>query len=76
MRGMLGLGGVGLLAVVCCAGLPLIVAAGLSAAALAWIGGVAVGLLALAVAVALLVVRARRAACAVPSKPPSTEAGR
>ena len=73
MRNMLGLGGVGLLAVVCCAGLPLIVAAGLGAAAFAWIGGVAAGLLALAIVVALLVVRARKAACAVPSKPPSPE---
>ena len=76
MRSMLGMGGVGLLAVVCCVGLPLIVAAGLSAAAFAWIGGVAAGLLALAIAVALLVVRARNAACAVLSKPPSTEARR
>ncbi len=76
MRAIFGLGGVGLLAVVCCAGLPLIVAAGLSAAVLAWIGGLAVGLVALVLAVTVVVVRARKRACAVPPESPSTEARR
>ena len=72
MRTRLGAAGIALLAVVCCAGLPLIVAAGLSAAAFAWIGGIAVGIAAFAVAVAILVVRARRralgtASCHTPS---------
>lgn len=62
MRDSLGAFGVAILAVVCCAGLPLLVAAGVSVAALAWIGGLALGLAALAIAGALLVVRARKAA--------------
>jgi hypothetical protein len=48
------------LVVVCCAGLPLLVAAGLSVAAFALIGGITVGAIALAAAIALLVVQARR----------------
>lgn len=69
-RSGLGVGAVALLAVVCCAGLPLLVAAGLSVAALAWIGGVAGGALALAAAIGLLALRGRRrrAACAVPDE--------
>jgi len=63
----LSVGGIGVLAVVCCAGLPLLLAAALSAAALAWAGGLTVGLVALGVAVALLVVRARRRSSALPS---------
>lgn len=66
-RKSLGLAGIGVLAIVCCAGLPLILAAGLSAAVLAWAGGLAAGLIALGFAVAFLVVRARRRSCAVPS---------
>ena len=69
LRTSLGLGGIGVLAIVCCAGLPLILAAGVSAAVLAWAGGLAVGVIALVVAVALLVVRARRRSSAVPSTP-------
>lgn len=48
MRQSLGLGGMGLLAIVCCAGLPLIVAAGISLVAFAWGGAV------LAVAVVII----------------------
>lgn len=59
MRGLWG-AGIGVLAVVCCAGLPLLVAAGASAAAFAWIGGLA--LFPLALAAGTVVVRARRAA--------------
>lgn len=77
MRKGFGLGGVALLSVVCCAGLPLIVAAGLSVAAFAWIGGIAVGIAAIAAAAALLIIRARRrrlgvASCSTPS-PTSTK---
>lgn len=70
-RSGLGVGAVSLLAVVCCAGLPLLVAAGLSVAALAWIGGIAGGTLALAAAIGLLALRGRRRrapACAVPDE--------
>ncbi len=76
MRDGLGGLGVAILAVVCCAGLPLLVAAGVSVAALAWIGGLALGLAALAIAIALLVLRARRAAPAVASDRRSVEGRR
>lgn len=66
MRGLLGAGGVGLLAIVCCAGLPLLAAAGLSAATYALAGGIAAGTVALAVVVAVLVRVRRRRACAAP----------
>ncbi len=72
LRTSLGLGGIGVLAIVCCAGLPLILAAGVSAAVLAWAGGLAVGVIALVVAVALLVVRARRRSSALMSTPSRT----
>ena len=71
MRGSLGAAGIAVVAVVCCAGLPLLVAAGLSVAALAWVGGIAVGFVALATALALIVLRVRRrraAICTLPSK--------
>ena len=66
----LGVGLVSALAVVCCASLPLVVAAGLSVALLAWIGGIAVGAVAPTAAIVLLALRARRrrvAGCAAPS---------
>jgi hypothetical protein len=63
-RTSLGLAGVGVLAVVCCAGLPVILAAGVSAAVFAWAGGVAAGLLALGLVVALVVSRERARASA------------
>ena len=64
----LGAGMVALLAIVCCAGLPLLVGAGLSVALLAWVSGIVAGVVALAGALALLGLRARRrrAACNVP----------
>ncbi len=58
-RKSLGLGALVLLPLACCAALPLILAAGLSAALLAWVGGLAAGVIALGVVVALPVVRAR-----------------
>ena len=67
MRYGLGMGGVGVLAVVCCAGLPLLAAAGLSAAAYALVGGVATGAVALALALVLLLRARRRRACAAPT---------
>ncbi len=67
MRNGLGAIGAGVLAIGCCAGLPLLAAAGLSAAAYGLIGGIAAGAIALAAGVAVFVIRARRrAACAVP----------
>ena len=61
----IGMAGLALLPIVCCVGLPLLLAAGLSVAAFALIGGITVGAVALAAAVALLVVRTRRRrACA------------
>ena len=67
MREGLGAIGVAVFAVVCCAGLPLLAAAGLSAVAYGLIGGIAAGATALAAGVAVFVIRARRrAACAVP----------
>ncbi len=64
----IGLAGLALLPIVCCIGLPLLLAAGLSVAAFALIGGIAVGAVALAAVVTLLVVRARkRHACATPT---------
>ena len=64
----LSLGGIGVLAIVCCAGLPLILAAGLSATVLVWAGGLALGVIALGVAIALSVVRARRRSSALASR--------
>lgn len=76
MRDGLGLVGVAVLSVVCCAGLPLLVAAGVSAVALAWIGGLPAALAALAIVVAILVVRARKVASARPADHRRAEAGR
>jgi hypothetical protein len=67
----LGTGLVVTLAVVCCAGLPFLVGAGLSVALFAWVGGIVVGAVALVATVALFVLRARRrraAACTVPEE--------
>jgi Flp pilus assembly protein TadB len=56
----LGVGALVALPLVCCVGLALVVGAGLGFAAVAWIGGLALGMVALAVAVVLVAVRARR----------------
>ena len=68
--------GTGVAGVLCaiglCGGLPLIAAAGLSVAGLAWIGGIAAGAAALAVAVVALWLRWRRrgasTSCAAPAR--------
>ena len=66
VRKGLGLGGIGLLSIACCVGLPLIVAAGFSVAAFAWVGGIAIGAIALAAALTLFAVRIRtRRSCKV-----------
>jgi hypothetical protein len=57
----LGVGALVALPIVCCVGLALLVGAGLGVAAVAWIGGLALGMAALAVAVAVVAVRARPA---------------
>lgn len=62
MRNGLGTSALALLAVVCCAGLPLLLAAGLSAAAAVWIGGITLGVAVFAASLALLVLRGHRRA--------------
>ncbi len=57
MRDRLGLGAAALLAVACCLGLPLLVAAGLGVAAFAVIGGGALVALALLLALGPIVAR-------------------
>jgi hypothetical protein len=54
------LGVLAVVAIVCCVGLPLIAAAGVSVVVDAWVGGIALAALALTTAVVLLVVRAGR----------------
>ena len=56
----LGVGALLALPIVCCVGLSLLVGAGLGVAAVAWIGGLTLGMLALAVAVGLVLVRVQR----------------
>ena len=58
----LGVGALLALPIVCCVGMSLLVGAGLGVVAAAWIGGLTVGMLALAVAVVLVAVRMRRRA--------------
>jgi len=58
----LGVGALLALPIVCCVGLSLLVGAGLGVAAVAWIGGLTLGMLALAVAVGLVLVRVQRRA--------------
>jgi hypothetical protein len=57
-RAGLGMGGLALLPIACCIGIPLIAAAGLSVAAAALIGGAALAAIALAAAVVLHAIRA------------------
>ncbi|MDQ3381793.1 MAG: hypothetical protein M3546_16005 [Actinomycetota bacterium] len=70
MRKSLGLGGIALLSIACCVGLPLIVTAGFSVAAVAWVGGIAIGAIALAAALTLLALRIRtRHSCKISAPP-------
>jgi len=70
VRKGLGLGGIGLLSIACCVGLPLIVTAGFSVAAFAWVGGIAIGAIALAAALTLLALRIRtRRSCKISAPP-------
>jgi len=56
----LGLSAIALIPIVCCIGLPLIVAAGVSLAVAAWVGGAVVGAGVLLGAVLVLGLRLRR----------------
>ena len=58
----LGMAGLVALPVVCCAGLPLLLAAGVSVGLAAWIGGIVVGGIVLFGAAALVDLRVRRRA--------------
>ena len=68
--GGVGFGLLALLLIACCVGLPLIAAAGISVAAVAWVGGLALGAIALVAAVFFLVVRARAKERAASFSPP------
>jgi hypothetical protein len=70
VRKGLGLGGIGLLSIACCVGLPLIVAAGFSVAAFAWVGGIAIALTA-ALTLLAVWIRARRS-CKTSAPPTPT----
>ncbi len=70
LRKSLALGGIALVSIACCVGLPLVVAAGFSVAAFAWIGGIAIGAIALAAAFTLFAVLIRtRRSCKVSAPP-------
>jgi heme exporter protein D len=71
VRKGIGLGGIAILPIACCIGLPLLLAASVSAAAFVW-GGVALGAVALVGVVAFVVVRrrTRTSACRAPLAEP------
>jgi len=71
LRKGIGVGGIALLPIVCCVGLPLLLAASVGAAAFVW-GGVAIGVLALVAVVVFVVVRrrAQASACRAPLADP------
>ena len=71
VRKAFGLSGLALLPI-CCLGVPILIAAGVSVAALALIAGVTVGALAFAAAIALLI--ARRVETTSPWRRPSPSA--
>ena len=66
MRGGRGIGGAALLGIGCCAGLPLLVAAGLGAAAYALTGGIAAAAIGLAGGIVLIAARRRTATSPTP----------
>jgi hypothetical protein len=55
-----GLGALALLPILCCIGLPLLFATGVSVAVAAWIGGALVGAIVLVAALLVLTLRLRR----------------
>jgi hypothetical protein len=59
-RNNLGLGLLALVPIACCIGIPLILAAGISVAVAAYVGGIAAGAIVLAAAVAMLAAGLRR----------------
>ena len=59
-RKNVGVGAVAVIPIVCCLGIPLVAAAGISVAVAAWAGGIALGAVVLAAVVILLSVRLRR----------------
>ncbi len=59
-RSNLGVGLLALIPIACCVGVPLIAAAGISVALVAWAGGITLAALVLILAVAVLVLRTRR----------------
>ena len=59
-RSNLGFGLLALVPIGCCIGLPLIAAAGISAALAVWVGGIALAVLVLLAVVVVLVPRERR----------------
>jgi hypothetical protein len=65
VRKSLGVGGIALLPIACCIGLPLLAAAGVGAAALVW-GGAVVGGIAVATLAGVLLLRRRARATACP----------
>jgi hypothetical protein len=58
--GSLGFGLLALVPIACCVGIPLVAAAGISVAAAAWAGGIAVGAVVLVAVVTLLALRLRQ----------------
>jgi NaMN:DMB phosphoribosyltransferase len=60
VRKNLGLAALALLPIVCCVGIPLMVAAGVSIAFAAWMSGIAVGGIVIVTAAVVLVLRVRR----------------
>jgi len=59
-RSNIGMGALALIPIVCCIGIPLIAAAGISVVLAAWVGGIALGGVALVAAVIWFSLRLRR----------------
>jgi hypothetical protein len=77
LRKSLGVGAIALLPIACCIGVPLLVAAGIGAAAFLWGGAIVGGVVLIgAVAVVLVRRRARAAACRVPPRESATQQAR
>jgi asparagine N-glycosylation enzyme membrane subunit Stt3 len=59
-RSSSGMSALALIPIACCVGIPLIAAAGISAAVAAWVGGIAIGVVVLVVVTVLLALHLRR----------------